>query len=155
MIMMGLKFRKKVPYSDVYIHGIVRDIHGKKMSKSLGNVIDPLEIMDKYGTDALRFSLAMSAAAGRDIQLSEDSFMSARNFCNKIWNASRFIFMNLNSKNMNIDYDKLDLVLAGFFDLKLKQKEISSSVGVPMDIIEEVLRRFNSSRHKRSFPPAL
>jgi valyl-tRNA synthetase len=100
MIMMGLKFKNDVPYTNVYLHGIVRDIHGKKMSKSLGNVIDPLEIMDKYGTDALRFSLIMSAAAGRDIQLAEESFLSARNFCNKIWNATRFIFMNVQTKEV-------------------------------------------------------
>ncbi len=95
MIMMGLTFLNDVPFTEVYIHGIVRDIHGKKMSKSLGNVIDPLIIMEKYGTDALRFSLTQSATAGRDIQLSEDSFTGARNFCNKIWNASRFVLMNI------------------------------------------------------------
>jgi len=102
MIMMGLEFMNEVPFTEVYIHGIVRDIHGKKMSKSLGNVIDPLVIMEQYGTDALRFALTQSATAGRDIQLSEDSFVGARNFANKIWNASRFVMMNLgNSKVHN------------------------------------------------------
>ena len=84
-----------VPYKDVFIHGIVRDKSGKKMSKSLGNVIDPLVIMEKFGTDALRFALAQAAAPGRDMQISDESFLSARNFANKIWNASRFIIMNL------------------------------------------------------------
>src|SRR3989339_1115712 len=97
MIMMGLEFRNHVPYHDVYIHGIVRDKSGKKMSKSLGNVIDPLGVMKKYGTDALRFSLSQSAAPGRDMQLSDDSFLGARNFANKMWNASRFVLMNLQS----------------------------------------------------------
>jgi len=95
MVQMGLEFLDNIPFSEVFIHGIVRDKSGKKMSKSLGNVIDPLSIMDKYGTDALRFSLAQSAAPGRDMQLSDDSFVSARNFANKLWNASRFILMNV------------------------------------------------------------
>ena len=95
MVQMGLQFLGDVPFREVFIHGIVRDKTGKKMSKSLGNVIDPLGVMEKFGTDALRFSLAQSAAPGRDMQLSDDSFMSARNFANKIWNASRFILMNV------------------------------------------------------------
>jgi valyl-tRNA synthetase len=94
MVQMGLEFLDEIPFKEVFIHGIVRDKAGKKMSKSLGNVIDPLSIMEKYGTDALRFSMAQSAAPGRDMQLSDDSFVSARNFANKIWNASRFILMN-------------------------------------------------------------
>jgi valyl-tRNA synthetase len=95
MVMLGLQFRKDVPFRHVYIHGIVRDKKGKKMSKSLGNVIDPLEIMAKFGTDALRFSLSTSSIPGRDMQLSDDSFLRARNFANKLWNASRFVLMNL------------------------------------------------------------
>ncbi|MCB2188498.1 MAG: valine--tRNA ligase [Deltaproteobacteria bacterium] len=95
MMMMGLKFRGKVPFRDVYIHALVRDEHGHKMSKSKGNVIDPLEIMDKFGTDALRFTLAAFAAQGRDIKLSEERISGYRNFVNKIWNAARFALMNL------------------------------------------------------------
>lgn len=95
MIMMGLHFLGEVPFREVFVHGIVRDIHGKKMSKSLGNVIDPLDIVDKYGTDALRFSLISSTTAGRDIHLAEESFVSSRNFMNKIYNMTRFILMNI------------------------------------------------------------
>lgn len=95
MIMMGLHFLDEVPFKEVYVHGIVRDIHGKKMSKSLGNVIDPLEIIKKYGTDALRFSLVSSTTAGRDIHISEESFISSRNFMNKIYNMTRFIITNI------------------------------------------------------------
>src|SRR5476649_230412 len=95
MVMMGLELQNDVPFRHVYIHGIVRDKQGKKMSKSLGNVIDPLEIMKQYGTDALRFSMAESSIPGRDLHLSNDSFMKARNFANKLWNASRFVLMNL------------------------------------------------------------
>jgi len=95
MIMMGLYFLGDVPFHNVYIHGIVRDKTGKKMSKTLGNVIDPLVIMDKYGTDALRYSIAKNGVLGRDIQISENDFIEGRNFANKIWNASRFVLLNL------------------------------------------------------------
>jgi valyl-tRNA synthetase len=95
MVQFGLEYMQDVPYKDIFIHGIVRDKHGKKMSKSLGNVVDPRDIIEKYGTDALRFALAQSAAPGRDMQISDESCLSARNFANKIWNASRFILMNL------------------------------------------------------------
>jgi valyl-tRNA synthetase len=94
MVQMGLEFLNDIPFGDVFIHGIVRDKHGLKMSKSKGNVINPLEIMNEFGTDSLRFALAQSAAPGRDMQISNDSFLTARNFANKIWNASRFILMN-------------------------------------------------------------
>ncbi len=90
MMMMGLKFMDDVPFRDVYIHALVRDEHGKKMSKSLGNVIDPLMIMDKFGTDAFRFTLAALAAQGRDIRLSENRIEGYRNFVNKLWNSARF-----------------------------------------------------------------
>ena len=95
MIMLGLKFMSDVPFRDVYIHALIRDEQGAKMSKSRGNVIDPLVMMDQYGTDALRFTLAMLAAQGRDIILSEKRIEGYRTFCNKIWNATRFILMNL------------------------------------------------------------
>ncbi len=94
MIMMGLHFMKDVPFKAVYIHALVRDADGHKMSKSKGNVIDPLEIIAQYGTDALRFTLTAMASPGRDIKLSEDRIAGNRNFCNKIWNAARFIKMN-------------------------------------------------------------
>jgi valyl-tRNA synthetase len=95
MQMMGLRFLNEVPFSHVYIHGIVRDRHGKKMSKSLGNVIDPLTMMDKYGTDAMRFALAAQSKAGKDIPFSDDMLVGARNFANKLWNTARFVLMYL------------------------------------------------------------
>ena len=94
MIMMGLKFTGKPPFRDVYIHALVRDAEGEKMSKSKGNVIDPLTKMSQYGTDALRFTLASMASPGRDIKLSENRIEGYRNFANKIWNAARFILMH-------------------------------------------------------------
>lgn len=95
MIMMGLKFMGDVPFRDVYIHALVRDARGQKMSKSKGNVVDPLVMIDKYGADAFRFSLAAFAAQGRDIRFSEDRVEGYRHFVNKLWNAARFIMMNL------------------------------------------------------------
>jgi valyl-tRNA synthetase len=95
MIMMGLKFMGDVPFRDVYIHALVRDEQGQKMSKSKGNVIDPLEIMSKYGTDAFRFTLTAMAAMGRDIKLAEERIGGYQNFVNKLWNAARFVQMNL------------------------------------------------------------
>jgi len=96
MMMMGLHFMKEVPFRDVYVHALVRDEMGKKMSKSSGNVIDPLDIIDTYGTDAFRFTLAAFAAQGRDIKMSEKRVEGYRHFMNKLWNAARFSLMHLN-----------------------------------------------------------
>ena len=95
MMMMGIHFMDDIPFHDVYIHALVRDAEGKKMSKSKGNVIDPLEIMDEHGTDAFRFTLAALAAQGRDIKLSQERIQGYRHFVNKIWNAARFALMNM------------------------------------------------------------
>ncbi|MGB2691296.1 MAG: valine--tRNA ligase, partial [Thermodesulfobacteriota bacterium] len=106
MIMQGLKFMDDVPFKDIYIHGLIRDESGQKMSKTRGNVIDPLEVIDEYGADAMRFSLTALATQGRDIKLSMPVIQGYRNFINKIWNASRFIFMNLEGYNPDIVPDK-------------------------------------------------
>lgn len=103
MMMMGLKFMDEVPFRDVYIHALIRDAKGQKMSKSKGNVIDPLVMMDKYGTDAFRFTLAVLAAQGRDIRLAEERIAGYRNFCNKIWNLARFTLMNLEGYEEGLD----------------------------------------------------
>jgi valyl-tRNA synthetase len=95
MIMQGIKFMGDVPFKEVYIHGLIRDEKGQKMSKTRGNVIDPLGVIDEYGADAMRFSLTALATQGRDIKLSMPVIQGYRNFINKIWNASRFIIMNL------------------------------------------------------------
>ncbi|MDD5657455.1 MAG: valine--tRNA ligase [Elusimicrobia bacterium] len=95
MQMMGLALTGEVPFPEALIHGIVRDKHGKKMSKSLGNVVDPLVMMDKYGTDAFRFSLIVQAYPGKDIPFAESSITGSRNFANKLWNSTRFVLMNL------------------------------------------------------------
>ena len=110
MMMMGLHFMDEVPFRDVYIHALVRDAQGQKMSKSKGNVIDPLTIIEQYGTDAFRFTLAAFAAQGRDIKLAEERIAGYRNFCNKVWNAARFTLMNLEGFEPDgISLDKLEL----------------------------------------------
>ncbi|MBP2662849.1 MAG: valS [Firmicutes bacterium] len=95
MIMMGLKFQENIPFKHVFIHGLVRDNQGRKMSKSVGNGIDPLEVIDKYGADTLRFMLITGNTPGNDMRFYWERVESSRNFANKIWNASRFVLMNL------------------------------------------------------------
>jgi valyl-tRNA synthetase len=95
MITSGMYFMGDIPFKEVAIHGIVRDFEGKKMSKSLGNVIDPIDMIDRYGADALRFSLAFSAVPGNDSNASEDRIEGARNFANKLWNAARFVLISV------------------------------------------------------------
>ncbi|MCD4777689.1 MAG: valine--tRNA ligase [Desulfobacterales bacterium] len=109
MMMMGIHFMGEVPFKDVYIHALVRDEEGSKMSKSKGNVIDPLTVIDHYGTDAFRFTLAAFAAQGRDIKMSEKRVEGYRNFVNKLWNASRFSLMHLDKGYDDIDYNQLSL----------------------------------------------
>ncbi len=109
MIMMGLKFRGEIPFRDVFINGLVRDLKRRKMSKSEGNIIDPLEMIDKYGTDALRFTLAALAVPGMDIALSEERMAGYRAFANKIWNASRFVLMNIPEKPAAVREEDLTL----------------------------------------------
>jgi len=100
MMMMGIEFMEDVPFYDVYIHALIRDEHGQKMSKTRGNVIDPLVMMERYGTDAFRFALVAFAAQGRDIRMSEKRIEGYRHFVNKIWNASRFVLMKLEGESI-------------------------------------------------------
>ncbi len=101
MIFSGIEHMKRIPFKDVLIHGLVRDSQGRKMSKSLGNGIDPTEIIAKYGADTLRFSLINGVAAGSDMRFSDEKIEGARNFMNKIWNASRFVLMNTEGKTIS------------------------------------------------------
>lgn len=100
MIFSGIHYTGKVPFDTVYVHGLVRDSKGRKMSKSLGNGVDPLEIIDKYGTDALRFSLIQNISPGNDIRYMDEKVEGARNFANKLWNAARFVNMYINELNV-------------------------------------------------------
>lgn len=110
MIVFGTKVMGKIPFDTVYVHGIVRDELGRKMSKSLGNGIDPLEIIKDYGADSLRFSLVTGNSAGNDMRFSNKKVEAARNFCNKVYNASRFVQMNIGDEKIgDIDMAKLDI----------------------------------------------
>ena len=109
MIVFGMEFMKKPPFKYVNIHGIVRDSQGRKMSKSLNNGIDPLEVIEKHGADALRFSLAVGNSPGGDMRFYWEKVEAAGNFANKIWNASRFVCMNLPEREVTIDLEKLDV----------------------------------------------
>jgi valyl-tRNA synthetase len=111
MMMMGLHFMKEVPFHDVYIHALVRDERGQKMSKSKGNVIDPLAVIDEYGADALRFTLAAMAAQGRDIKLSSQRVEGYRNFATKLWNAARFTEINGCARDSAFDPRKVQETL--------------------------------------------
>lgn len=142
MIMMGIKFMGKVPFNDVYIHALVRDIEGKKMSKSKGNVIDPLVIIEKYGADAFRFTLAAFAAQGRDIKLSEERIGGYRNFANKIWNASRFSLMNMEGYDENlIDKDRIEYTLSD----KWIMSRLNRTIVQTKDALENY--KFNEGAH--------
>ncbi|MGB5156855.1 valine--tRNA ligase [Desulfobacterium sp. N47] len=109
MMMMGIHFMGDVPFKDVYVHALVRDEDGKKMSKSKGNVIDPLNIIDKYGTDSFRMTLAVFAAQGRDIKMSEKRVEGYRHFINKFWNAARFALMHLTENHSDLKFDSISL----------------------------------------------
>ena len=132
MITMGLEFTDKAPFSTVYIHGLIRDEKGQKMSKSKGNTIDPVDIIKKYGTDALRFTLtSLSTYGGQDIKLSDERFEYGRNFANKIWNASRFVIMNLEGKDKD-----------GFNNLNLADKWILAKLNSVTKEVEENFKNF-------------
>jgi valyl-tRNA synthetase len=109
MMMMGIHFMNEVPFRDVYVHALVRDETGKKMSKSTGNVIDPLSVIERYGTDAFRFTLAAFAAQGRDIKMSEKRIEGYRHFVNKLWNAARLALMHIENAGATIDVERLAL----------------------------------------------
>ena len=131
MITMGLEFTGKAPFSTVYIHGLIRDEKGQKMSKSKGNTIDPVEIIDKYGCDALRYTMtSLCTYGGQDIKISDERFEYGRNFANKIWNASRFVLMNLDGvDNNDIDFSKLTIADKWILDkLNSVAKEVNEDI---------------------------
>ena len=133
MMFSGIEHMGEVPFKTVLIHGLVRDEQGRKMSKSLGNGIDPLEVIDKYGADALRFMLANGNSPGNDMRYSDDKVKAARNFANKLWNASRFIMMNLPD----------DFEMNGLPEnLKLEDKWIISKLNTLAKEVNENLEKF-------------
>ncbi len=130
MMMMGLHFMKEVPFDTVYIHALVRDEHGKKMSKSKGNVVDPLGLIDDYGADALRFTMAAMAAPGRDVAMSISRVEGYRNFATKLWNAARFAEMNECVGDIEVDVTNLDLTLNRWIvgETELAAREVTQAI---------------------------
>ncbi len=133
MIFSGIEHMKHVPFDDVLIHGIVRDAQGRKMSKSLGNGIDPLEIIDQYGADALRYSLVNGISAGGDIRYSAEKLEGYSNFMNKIWNASRFVLMNC---------DKVTVLPLEQIDLSLADKWILTSLNTTVKKVTKYMDKY-------------
>ena len=133
MIFSGLEYTGKIPFDTVLIHGLVRDAQGRKMSKSLGNGIDPLEIISKYGADALRYALATGNSPGNDMRFSDEKIEAARNFANKLWNAARFVMMNLT-------IDKIALPDEG--DLAIEDKWILTKLKKTAAAVSQNLDRF-------------
>ena len=134
MVFSGYEHTGKSPFSDVLIHGLVRDEQGRKMSKSLGNGIDPLEIIDKYGADALRLTLVTGNAPGNDMRFSEKKIIASRNFANKVWNASRFMLMNI---------EKADLGNVTLADLTPADKWILSKVNTLVKDVTENMENYD------------
>ena len=136
MIMAGLTFMGEIPFSDVYIHGTVRDAQGRKMSKSLGNALDPLEIIEEYGADALRFSLIINS--GQDLFISKEKFEIGRNFANKVWNAARLIFMRVGDTSAVEDFRSLG-------DLDLPARWIVSRLSGTIRDVEIAVEKYRYS----------
>jgi valyl-tRNA synthetase len=141
MIMMGLELEGEKPFDEVFIHGLVRDEKGRKISKSLGNNIDPLVLIDTYGADALRFALVQLITHGQDLTYSEDRMVGARNFCNKLWNASRFVLMNLEGQPDPCPYTE-----AGDCDLSLADRWILSRQAAVLEEVDQCLSRYDLAR---------
>ena len=137
MIFSGLEHTGEKPFSKVFIHGLVRDAQGRKMSKSLGNGIDPLKIIDQYGADALRFALATGNSPGNDMRFSDEKIESARNFANKLWNASRFVLMNLTESDEELlaPYAEADLQIEDKW-LLTRYAELVKTVNANLDNYE-------------------
>ncbi|MCY4441750.1 MAG: valine--tRNA ligase [Deltaproteobacteria bacterium] len=145
MMMMGLKFMDEVPFRDVYIHALVRDQEGQKMSKSKGNVIDPLIMVNRYGADPFRFTLVAMAAMGRDVKLAEDRIGGYQHFVNKLWNASRFVLMHLDDEVLRARPEGLP----AREDLDLADRWILSRLGATIEKARESIDgyRFNDFAH--------
>ncbi|MHB1151445.1 MAG: valine--tRNA ligase [Eubacteriales bacterium] len=149
MIFMGIENMEQIPFPNVFIHGLIRDAQNRKMSKSLGNGIDPLELIDQYGADALRFALATGNSPGNDMRFSDEKIESARNFNNKIWNAARFVLMNLDIDRVELPppaalaaEDKWLLtrynILAGEISVHIDNYEIGIALGKLYDFIWDI-----------------
>ena len=135
MIFSGIEHMGEIPFDTVFIHGIIRDSQGRKMSKSLGNGVDPLEVIEKYGTDALRFSIVLGTSPGNDIRYSEEKLDSAKNFANKVWNAAKFVLMNLEDIENEIEEPSIE-------NLRAEDKWILSALNQLAKEVEANLEKY-------------
>jgi valyl-tRNA synthetase len=135
MVMMGKQIRNERPFESVFIHGLVRDSDGRKISKSLGNNIDPIDLIEEYGADAVRFALVQLITHGQDLKYSEDRILAARNFGNKLWNAARFVMMNLDDEDETVEPVEAELSLA--------DRWILSRHAATMEVVNKELSRYN------------
>ena len=133
MIFSGIENMNDIPFKDVLIHGLVRDSQGRKMSKSLGNGVDPLEVIEKFGADSFRFALVHGTSAGNDMRYSDEKIEAGRNFANKLWNASRFVLMNFGEGNFNYDESKLTI----------EDKWIKSKLNKTIKEVTEAMDRYD------------
>jgi valyl-tRNA synthetase len=138
MIMAGMEFMNDIPFKDVYFTSIIRDVQGKKMSKSLGNSPDPLDVIEEYGADALRFTIIYLAPIGQDVKFASDDCEIGRNFANKIWNAGRFLLMNKNQINLEKN-NNLDI----YANMELSDKWILSKFNKTLQTIENSMSDYN------------
>ena len=151
MIMMGIEFTGKPPFSLVYLHGLVRDEQGRKMSKSLGNVIDPMDLVSQYGADPLRYTMVTGIAMGQDLNLNLEKFTSARHFANKLWNIGKFIGMNLPSHPneceslADVDFSRVDSILS----LPVVERWIISRLHQLVDRMTALQERYDLSEAGR------
>ncbi|XP_040382113.1 valine--tRNA ligase, chloroplastic/mitochondrial 2 isoform X2 [Oryza brachyantha] len=150
MVMMGIEFTGTVPFSYVYLHGLIRDSEGRKMSKTLGNVIDPLDTIKEYGTDALRFTLSMGTA-GQDLNLSTERLTSNKAFTNKLWNAGKFLLQNLPDKS---DATAWDALLANKFDTEAALQKLPLPESWVVTGLHELIDRVSTSYDKFFFGDA-
>ena len=151
MIMMGIESTGDVPFRTVLVHGLIRDAQGRKMSKSDGNAVDPLDLIEKYGADSLRFTLLAQVASGKDLKFSENRLEGYRNFMNKIWNATRFVFQNLSSKSLKGDLDYFErsegVECPSFLksELSLYEKWIFHRLQKTMESVHQALAQYRFS----------
>lgn len=143
MIFQGIKFEKNIPFEKVLIHGLVRDENGKKMSKSLGNGIDPMDVIEKYGSDALRYFLTTNSTPGQDLRYSEQKIESSWNYINKLWNISKFVFLNTedikNKFTPEYDYNK---EIENFTELSLADKYIIKRMNETIKYVKTMMEKF-------------
>ena len=146
MVMAGLHHTKEIPFRKVYIHGIIRDSKGKKMSKSLGNTLDPIELIDQYGADALRLALLSQVSSGRDLKFSKKSLEVYRNFLNKLWNAARFAFSFLEKKDNSHSLSNMSLLEKSYLEnLHIVDQWIIYKLGTLEEIADNKLKKFKFS----------